>query len=523
VHNNFYFLRQLCKALESTLAGAVVSECFSQSKDELIVRFEIGAESFIIKASLLPSFSCLSFPGNFQRARKNSVDLFSEMIGRHVLSVRQFNNERSFALRLSDDYDLLFKMHGNRTNILLFRNGVVNEVFRNNIAADLKLSLDALDREIDWSYENFERHAENLKSAYFTFGKVVWKYLEERNFYIQSTAQQWDAIQEVLKKLNNPDYYLVELEGKPALTLLEVGVMKKTFRHPVEACNEFYYTFTHLYSFSSEKSQLLNFLKSKLEAGEHYCQKNAARLEELRRDNHYKLWADLIMANLHRIQPGLDKVTLENFYYDQRPVEIKLKKDLTPQKNAGIFYKKAKNQHIEIDRIETSANQKQDELKVIQEKMQQVEAATDLKMLRQMQADLNPEAQTKKETASLPFHEFTFRDFRIWVGKNAQSNDTLTLKLSHKDDLWLHAKDVSGSHVLIKHQAGKNFPKDVIEFAASLAAYNSKRKNESLCPVIVTHKKFVRKRKGDPPGAVVVEREEVIMVEPAPPNPLKAT
>jgi predicted ribosome quality control (RQC) complex YloA/Tae2 family protein len=68
--------------------------------------------------------------------------------------------------------------------------------------------------------------------------------------------------------------------------------------------------------------------------------------------------------------------------------------------------------------------------------------------------------------------------------------------------------------VIIKHQSGKPFPKDVIERAAQLAAYNSKRKTDSLCPVSVTPKKFVRKRKGDPAGMVVVEREEVIMVEP---------
>jgi predicted ribosome quality control (RQC) complex YloA/Tae2 family protein len=73
---------------------------------------------------------------------------------------------------------------------------------------------------------------------------------------------------------------------------------------------------------------------------------------------------------------------------------------------------------------------------------------------------------------------------------------------------------VAGSHVLLKYQAGKNFPKEVIERAAQLAAYYSKRKNESLCPVVVTPRKFVRKRKGDLPGAVVVDREDVIMVEP---------
>ncbi len=97
---------------------------------------------------------------------------------------------------------------------------------------------------------------------------------------------------------------------------------------------------------------------------------------------------------------------------------------------------------------------------------------------------------------------------------NAQRNDELTLKYAYKEDLWLHAKDVPGSHVIIKHQSGKNFPKDVIERAAQLAAYYSKRKTDTLCPVAVTPKKYVRKRKGDPAGMVVVEREEVVMVEP---------
>ena len=122
--------------------------------------------------------------------------------------------------------------------------------------------------------------------------------------------------------------------------------------------------------------------------------------------------------------------------------------------------------------------------------------------------------EKEKQAPSLPYREVEFNGYKIWIGKNAQSNDTLTLKYGYKEDLWLHAKDVSGSHVLIKHQSGKVFPKDVIERAAQLAAYYSKRKNESLCPVAMTSRKYVRKRKGDPPGAVVVEREEVIMVEP---------
>ena len=118
----------------------------------------------------------------------------------------------------------------------------------------------------------------------------------------------------------------------------------------------------------------------------------------------------------------------------------------------------------------------------------------------------------------MPFKQFVVEGFTILVGKNAQNNDLLTQKYAYKEDLWLHAKDVSGSHVLIKYQAGKTFPKKVIEKAAQIAAYFSKRRNETLCPVIVTPKKFVRKTKDLDAGQVIVEKENVIMVEPCLPD-----
>jgi predicted ribosome quality control (RQC) complex YloA/Tae2 family protein len=256
-------------------------------------------------------------------------------------------------------------------------------------------------------------------------------------------------------------------------------------------------------------------LRTALVAGENYCKKNLQRLEEVKQDDHYRLWADLIMANLHTIKGDEEKIVVPNYFQnDQSPQEIRLKKSITPQKNAELYYRKAKNQHIEIARLEASMAQKQEEMKALRHQIATVEKADDLKTLRGIRVTIRPE-QEKNESRPLPYHEFEFKGYRILVGKNAQANDTLTSKYGHKEDLWLHAKDVSGSHVLIKYQSGKNFPKDVIEYAASLAAYNSKRRNESLCPVIVTPKKFVRKRKGDPPGAVVVEREDVIMVAPA--------
>jgi predicted ribosome quality control (RQC) complex YloA/Tae2 family protein len=492
----------------------VISECFSQNKEELIIRFETRTDPFFIKASLLASFSCLSFPENFQRARRNSVDLFGELIGQRVESIRQFDNERSFALIMSNGYALLFKMHGNRSNIILFKEGKTFELFRNNLQEDEILILNELDRTIDWSREAFESNRDNLYSHYFTFGKLVWKYLNDNGFQKASSDQQWQAIQTLRSDFEKPTFYIVEQNNKLFLSLIRWENITKEFNDPFKAINEFFLTYTHHQAFSLEKLAALSALKSKLHSGELYCRKTSDKLNELEINNNYKTWADLIMANLHAIKSGSEKIMLPDFYKENHLVEIKLKRDLSPQKNAEVFYRKSKNQQQELDRLKQSIDTKQKEIEKIREQIRKLENTDDLKGIRNLSTSFGLNATTEKQSGPLPYHEFEFHGFKIWVGRNAQSNDTLTLKHSYKEDLWLHAKDVAGSHVLIKHRAGKDFPKDVIERAAQLAAYNSKRKTESLCPVSVTQKKFVRKRKGDPAGTVVVEREDVIMVEP---------
>jgi len=513
MHNNFYFLQQLSKALEKILVGCVVSECFSQNKDELIIRFETHNQPFFIKASLEPAFSCLTFPPDFHRARKNSIDLFPNLIGHRVRSIRQFQNERSFALGMDSDTLLLFKMHGNRSNIVLFKNNSIDEVFRNNIDADSTINISALDRSIDWSYENFVANEAALQSCYFTFGKIIWKVLADQHFKTQTTKEKWTMIKQIIYEIENPTYYITEIGGSLFLSLLRYGTIKKEFNDPINAVNDFFYAHTHALAFTKEKSAALLLLRNHVQAGENYYEKTLHKLEEVEHNNNYKMWADLIMANLHQLKAGEEKTTLQNFYTDQ-PTTIKLKKDLSPQKNAEVYYRKAKNQHLEIARLQQALKIKTKAIEKLRSQILQIENTDDLKSLRGVINNLGLLNESKQEKEPLPFHEFVHNGFKIWVGKNAKSNDALTLRYSYKDDLWLHAKDVAGSHVLIKYQSGKPFPKDVIERAARLAAYNSKRKNETLCPVSVTSKKFVRKRKGDPAGAVVVEREEVILVEP---------
>lgn len=514
MHNNFYFLRQLSPSLEKILVGSVVSECFSQHKEELIIRFEIKDQPFFIKASLDPSFSCLSFPKTFHRARKNSVDLFGAIVGTQVTGLRQFENERSFAILLTHNLALLFKMHGNRSNVILVEQEAPIDLFRKNVPGDLGQTLPELDRSIDWRYENFLSHHANLAACYFTFGKVLWKYLDENGFQKKTKEDQWQAIQGLLQKLEQPAYFIIETDNQLHLSLVPVGSVRQEFNDPMEAVTEFFYINTHQSVLVKEKQRAISTLQSSLHGSESFCRKTKAKLHEAENDNHFKTWADLLMANLHAIPPGAEKVVLPDFE-TQHPHEIKLKKDLSPQKNAEAYYRKAKNHHIEISRLKSSISDKEEEIGKLRVHIKTLSAALELSDLRSKIKAAGLTGVAKKPVAvSVPYHEFECKGYKIWVGKNAQANDELTFKYGYKEDLWLHAKDVAGSHVLIKYQAGKNFPKDVLERAASLAAYNSKRKTDTLCPVSYTPRKFVRKRKGDPAGMVVVEREEVMLVEP---------
>lgn len=494
--------------MHQKLSGFRVVACFSQNKDELVLEFNNTQESFFIKASLQSDFCCLSLPDQFNRARKNSIDLFNEIILKTVKQVHQFENERCFAIQLEDSFSLLFKMHGNRANVILFRHDGAISIFRSHLKTDLSLSISTLDRNLDFSESTFHLNKSNLANYYFTFSKLVWEYWNSITKDLSATAV-WPAFQKLVHELESPAYYLVEKSGKVHLSLLPVGTVLKQFHDPGEALNSFFTQYVSHQAFHSQKNAQLKILTDQIKAGQNYIRKNKQKLLELQNDTHYQLWGDLVMANLHTLSSGLKHTTLASFY-DNQPVEIKLKPDLSPQKNAEVFYRKSKNQQIEITQLQKAIDAKNAELKKLNYQYQQIELASGLKELRQSEAPKS----VKQKHLVLPYHEFEHKGFRILVGRNAEANDELTLKLAYKEDLWLHAKDVAGSHVIIKHQSGKNFPKDVIERAAQLAAYNSKRKTDSLCPVIVTPKKYVRKRKGDPAGAVVVEREQVIMVEP---------
>ena len=295
---------------------------------------------------------------------------------------------------------------------------------------------------------------------------------------------------------------------------LKTGTIKSLLdEDPLLQANSEFNKFKSTYYLRQEKEAILKAIRAKISKTKSYLLKTRQKAKESEEKADYEKIANIIMANVHLKIQNQPSISLYDFY-ENKDIIIKLKPDLSLQKNAEAYYRKSKNRKIETDMLEKNLKEREDLLQKWEQQIQEIEAIEDVKTLRNYAKANRLVTEKSAEEKVIPFHVFELDSFQIWVGKNSQNNDLLTLKYAFKEDLWLHAKDVPGSHVIIKYQSGKTFPKNVIERAAQLAAANSKRKNDSLVPVTVTTKKYVRKPKGLLPGQVMVEREDVVLVQP---------
>ena len=512
MHNNYFFLKQLTKSIYNKTEDTVISECYSQNKDELIFVFISEGKEFIIKAHLLSTFSCLSFPEQVNRARKNSINIFPEIIDKRLVSIFPYPHERAFNISISDQYLLIFKLFGNYSNILLYKKDKQIALCKHGLKGDQNM-----DPGNFTSTQDINLHGridlKDLPGVIRSFDKNILNFLKENGYDNATEENRKKLLEKVKHYLDSPEYYVFFSNDKLKLSLFSTDQGSKKFSDPIEAINFFYNSYQKSFWFGLGKNNLIKKLQSEINKSISYIENTSIKLKSLTEDINYRQTGDIIMSNLSSIRQGIDQITLFDFY-NNRNLEIKLKPILSPQKNAENYYRKGKNQKIEIDILKRNISIRENNTGILKKQLAELMGIEDLRTLKSFIQKYSLGTRKSPAQPAPQFKYYSHLGFRILVGRNAKNNDILTFKHSYKEDLWLHAKDVTGSHVLIKYQSGKSFPKPVIEKAAQLAAYYSKNKNSNTCPVIVTEKKFVRKSKGMPAGAVIVERERMMMVPP---------
>jgi predicted ribosome quality control (RQC) complex YloA/Tae2 family protein len=523
MHTNYYFLRQLAPALTERLRGYRVASCFSQEKDELVIGLlSDKGQEFWLKAQLGAAFPALALPETFQRARQNSVDLLPELLGLTVAEVTAWLQDRVLQISFAENgATLAFKLYGPRPNAIFHpAAGAPAQLFHQRYTADAELA------PTDASAALPPLSATGKLPP--TLADLPARYLREQRGYDPAPLETKQRLaQELLAELESPaHYYLIQLDGRTRLSLLPLGDILQTLpgSDPIGALRRFVPLALGRRALETERRQLRQLLERRADEAGTSAQMARQRLHALAHEAGYRHRADLIMAHLHEIKPGAAQLEVVDFYTNE-PVVIKLKPLEKPQRTAENLYRKAKNQQIEERQLSERITRRETEALQTLELLEELDTQPTLLELRHLRAwrkqhGLDPSAAPAKASTELPFKVFEDRGFTILVGRNAANNDLLTQKYAHKDDLWLHAKDVTGSHVVIRHRAGQPVPEPVIAHAAQLAGWYSRRQHDSLCPVTVTPKKFVRKPKGALPGQVVVERERVVLVVPG--NPFES-
>ncbi len=245
-------------------------------------------------------------------------------------------------------------------------------------------------------------------------------------------------------------------------------------------------------------------------------------LKEAENREHLKICGDLITANIYRITKGDTLLTAENFYDGGKTIDISLDERLTPSQNATRYYnkyKKAKNTEIyateqialtvkEIEYLESVLYS----LSNAQTPQHLAEIRMELSLFGYIRTENSKGKKDKNQSAGKPM-EFEYNGYTIYVGRNNIQNDMLTLRMSRSRDLWLHTKNIAGSHTLVKY-IGEEFPNDVIEVAASIAAFYSKGKNSQYVEVDYCPVSHVRKPNGAKAGMVIYEGYSTAFVKP---------
>ncbi len=530
-------------ALDAELRGWVLAECWSQEKNILLLRFLRERTSRFVEVALDPRLGYMLAREDAARARRNTIDFFGGMIGVALVAITIDDGERVIRMHFADGAVLAFFFFGGGGgNAVLLRDGVVADAFM----------------KYQGEYDRFlePAHAEHLAApeaigpalrasadqpirALMRAIPMLGRRLATEALYCAGLADatsladagdaQVDRLLEEVDRLYgaceaSTRYPLYRLHDDAVLALMPLATLEREavgveyFESIADAIRAHRSAWHGVHAFAAARERIVRRL-----AGEQGRLERALanRLNAPEHEGRAAAWehaAKLLMANMAAVPRGTDQAELVD--WDGHPHTITLDPRLGAVENAERYFRRARGARDAATRAAGGVARNRAAIERIAGLLAQAQAATTVKALEAIENN-NRDLFTMTAEAKAPGTAERFRRFEVaggievYAGKNAANNDELTVRFARPNDYWLHARGTSGSHVVMRWNDTKTKPpKDALRQAASIAAYYSGARGAKMVPVAYTLKKHVRKPRGAAPGAVVMEREEVIMAEP---------
>jgi len=303
----------------------------------------------------------------------------------------------------------------------------------------------------------------------------------------------------------------------------------KPVKNLQELLNSYYTNELNQQVFAQLRHQLSQKLLNILEKLRLKARTFEERLQQSERADEFRFLADLLMAYLQDWEPGMKEITLADFE-SGKPVAIALQPEKNAVQNAQSLYK----QHQKLKRVVAAVLPLLTDVKAEIDYLEQVEVAiatienyqtsADLEALEEIREELIQQkylddpgyrSRSAAEAKSTNFHRYrTSSGFEVLVGRNNRQNDQLTFRTASDYDLWFHAQEIPGSHVLLRLTPGAVAEKADLQFAANLAAYYSRGRQSDQIPVVYTELKHVYKPKGAKPGMAIYKQEKIVWGQP---------
>jgi predicted ribosome quality control (RQC) complex YloA/Tae2 family protein len=537
---NYFTLYHTAMELHERLAGAQLSEMYSEHKNEVTLNFVTpGCQHVQIVVVTHNPLLCLSTMVGIKKKARDSASLMTGLSMQQVIGVAMSPADREIHIHFASDALLVLQLFSSNTNLFLVRENRIIDAFKHkstligqpfesekNASGILRaLETLAMNKALflqRFGIEKTERSNEKIAAVLPGFDRTLVRELLQRAGKEENPETLFTAFQSLFFELLDPQVTVSEKEnGEPEFTLLHTAFATgRSFDSVLEGLTHYSIAMRRFLETREElkelRAKLLRQLGKTRKALEGF---NPELLKGFA--TNYEHCGHLLMAALYQPRTNRKSITVENIFEPGAPDKIiALKEALTLQKNAEEYFSKASKTRGKLKAMEDRHTLLRKEKAALEELLLVTESISSPKEARRFiehqsaKPGKSNDPSLKNIRSTPPFRTVNLSaSITLFVGKNAANNELLTFSNTRPDDIWLHARGAAGSHCVLKGTTLHNI--GAIRQAAEVAAWYSAAKHSALVPVIYTLKKYVRHGKKLALGQVIVEREEVLLVKPS--------
>ena len=553
-----FFTRALTQELTNQLQGGRIHKIYQPFEQELQILIRKDRQVHRLAASAHANYFSLYLsqdkPANPQQAPMFCMLLRKHLEGALLEEIKQYQNDRIIdfifsgrdEIGLKQSYCLSFELMGRRSNIILINQtqGTIIDCIKHvpsNLNAYRSLTpgasfkrpphnetqINPYDLNEADLYRFCQTHETEFKSGLaYQLIQGMGKLLAESIAYwmTEEDLSAYQALERVKSAIDYPNPSLYPQEDRVDFYALNLPQFNANKRQSYPSLSNLLESF---YRVKIHQDRIKQLTGSILQKVNQVLDKDQKKLKKLAQDkktaqaaDQYRLQGELLNAFAHQVASGSQEVTLANYYNDNQPLTISLDPRLSATDNAQKYFKKYQKYRDALKYVQFEEKKTQEEIDYLEGILVQLSQA-DLEDVEEIKQELIKQgyvsqkpSKTKKraQIQSKPRRYQSSDGVMIYVGRNNQQNDQLSLKKASKNHWWLHAKDIPGAHVIVESDKPSI---QTLEEAAMLAAYYSKFSQSANVPVDTVQVKNLRKPNGAKPGFVIYEGQQTLYVTPS--------